>query len=1129
MQKKENKIFYSATDLVNFMQCEHRTTMDMINLETPMERAEASEEMRLIQDRGFDHEHEYVKRLKNEAEHVAEITADDFNEAVVETIEALKKGAGVIYQATLRDGCFIGHADFLRRIDNPSRLGDYSYEVMDTKLSRTAKPAYIIQLCFYSELLSKIQGRDPESIYLVLGDMREEKFRCADYAKYYASIKREFIEKVDSNNRDTYPEPCELCDMCDWREICARRWEEDDHPCQVANITKIQTNRLSDAGAETLKELALLPEGTRIPKMASETLKKLRHQASLQLHKRETGEDICELLPLDPDGIRGFARLPKPDEGDIFFDMEGDPLEAGGLEYLFGVYYKDCDSYKYRAFWGHNRVQEKKAFEDFMDFLTKRLKKYPNAHIYHYAHYEETALKRLMCLHGTKEAEVDNLLRKKKLVDLFKVVREGIRVSEPGYSIKNIEKFYIKGEREGEVTTALGSVVYYERWRQEKNPGLLNQIEDYNENDCRSTYLLREWLLERRPGDIAWFNPADEEQEKPGEEDTLTDTERLLIPYREALSDTLPEERNDWTEENRMNELIYYLLDFHRRADKPGYWELFSREEMTDDEAIEDPECLGRLQIDREKPPFQDKRSYVYTYSFDDQDTKIKTGDGCVRVGVESRDPVNNLVVDENNRKVTFRYAANRPELPDIISIGPSGPLDTSSIRGALRRFADSIIKNDNSYPALKKLLKRESPVIKGLRRGSPIIDESKNILEQTIRQVEKLDDSYVFIQGPPGSGKTFTGGHVIVNLLQKGYRVGVTSNSHKAINNLLSKVEAVAVEKEFGFSGVKKSDRINEDSCLNGKLIRDVFGYDEIESGGHQLVAGTAWLFSREALDRRLDFLIVDEAGQVALGNLIAMGTSARNIVLLGDQMQLGQPIQGVHPGDSGMSCLDYLLYGKATIPLEMGIFLKTTWRMHPDVCRFISDAVYDGRLLPEPENEKQALILNKNAPPALKPCGVQYLPVEHDGCSQSSEEEAGAISEMYESLLKQQYRDKHGKKHKMSHRNILVVAPYNMQVNLLNRVLPDGARVGTVDKFQGQEAEAVIVSMTTTSEEYLPRHIEFLYSKNRLNVALSRARCFSILVANQLLMSIKCKTIDQMALVNTLCWVRDYSELSD
>jgi len=254
-------------------------------------------------------------------------------------------------------------------------------------------------------------------------------------------------------------------------------------------------------------------------------------------------------------------------------------------------------------------------------------------------------------------------------------------------------------------------------------------------------------------------------------------------------------------------------------------------------------------------------------------------------------------------------------------------------------------------------------------------------------------------------------------------------------------------------------------------------------------------------------------------------MGTSTKNIVLLGDQMQLGRPIQGVHPGDSGLSTLDYLMQGRATIPPEMGIFLATSWRMHPDVCRFISDAVYDGRLIPEKENAKQKLLLKNGHHPILKPSGVVYLPVAHDDCSQSSDEEAAAIDEIYENLLDQYYTDKSGKEHKISGENILVVAPYNMQVNLLKRVLPFSARVGTVDKFQGQEAEVVIVSMATSSEDDLPRYIEFLYSKNRLNVALSRAKCLSILVANPNLMSIRCRTIDQMKLVNTLCWVREYS----
>ena len=240
---------------------------------------------------------------------------------------------------------------------------------------------------------------------------------------------------------------------------------------------------------------------------------------------------------------------------------------------------------------------------------------------------------------------------------------------------------------------------------------------------------------------------------------------------------------------------------------------------------------------------------------------------------------------------------------------------------------------------------------------------------------------------------------------------------------------------------------------------------------------------------------------------------------------MQLGQPIQGVHPGRSGESTLEYLLDGEATIKPDRGVFLDTTWRMHEDVCRLISEAVYDSRLKPEKRNQNQRLLLNSNAHSCLKPSGVSFVPIEHDGCSQKSREEADLIKEILESLIQQSYRDRDGNEHRMTLENIMVVAPYNMQVNLLKRVLPKGARVGTVDKFQGQESEVVIISMTTSSGEYLPRRIEFLYSKNRLNVAISRARTLAILVVNPSLLSIKCNTIDQMGLVNTLCWARNYS----
>jgi uncharacterized protein len=278
-------------------------------------------------------------------------------------------------------------------------------------------------------------------------------------------------------------------------------------------------------------------------------------------------------------------------------------------------------------------------------------------------------------------------------------------------------------------------------------------------------------------------------------------------------------------------------------------------------------------------------------------------------------------------------------------------------------------------------------------------------------------------------------------------------------------------------------------------------------------------------ALEHSLDYLFVDEAGQVSLANLVASGTAAKNVLFEDDPMQLGQPIQGVHPGRSGESTLNYLLDGLATIPPDRGIFLPTTWRMHADVCRFISEAVYDARLHPEPANQRQQLLLDSRAHPALRPTGIVCLPLEHDGNSQRSAEEADAIRALYASLLEQRFRNKQGEERRMAADNILVVAPYNSQVNLLRSVLPPGARVGTIDKFQGQEAEAVLISMATSSGDYLPRNIEFLYDKNRLNVAISRAKCLAVVVASPALLHIKCGTPEQMELVNTLCWVSSFA----
>ena len=311
-----------------------------------------------------------------------------------------------------------------------------------------------------------------------------------------------------------------------------------------------------------------------------------------------------------------------------------------------------------------------------------------------------------------------------------------------------------------------------------------------------------------------------------------------------------------------------------------------------------------------------------------------------------------------------------------------------------------------------------------------------------------------------------------------------------------------------------------------NGSIIEDTTDNGEAAEGGHDLIAGTAWLFAREELDQQLDYLFIDEAGQVSLANTVAMGVSAKNVILVGDQMQLSQPLKGSHPGRSGLSALEHLLDGAATVPPERGIFLSKTRRMHPDLCRFISDAFYDGRLTPEAGNERQRLILNPNADPALAPTGLRFISIEHEGCSQKSEPEADRVRQLYQSLLGQRWTDREGQVRPIGVDDILVVSPYNMQVNLLRSRLPEGARVGTVDKFQGQEAAVVLISMATSSGDDLPRQIEFLYSRNRLNVAISRARCLAVIVASPRLLETSCSTIEQLRLVNALCWAKNFAD---
>ncbi len=1032
-------------------------------------------------------------------------------------------GADVIYQGALLGAPWHGFSDFLLRVNHtPSSLGDYAYEVADTKLAHQAKPKHVVQLCVYSRLIAAEQGVMPTHTHIVLGNGERVSLRVADFLHYCDIARERFESFVTPPIAGTTAEPCGHCGMCRWHARCDAEWEAADHLSLVANISRSQIKKLHTAGVTTMGQLGALPTSATIPKVQTATLDRLRQQARLQSSKRASGADSIELLAVTEG--RGFGRLPRPSDGDLFFDMEGDPLyDDGGLEYLFGFNVRQGDDTRFVPFWAHDRAAEQAAFEGAVDLITARLAADPHAHVYHYAAYEESALKRLAMRHGTREAEVDGLLRNNKLVDLYKVVREGLRTSEPAYSLKNMEHFFAPA-RQGNVTDAAGSVVVYERWRKLQDPALLTAIGDYNAFDCASTRQCRDWLIGLRPADVAWYTGPPAEPAQADRDAARVDAEQQTAALRQALVNDAPPEDRAW------RELVGHLLDYHRREARPEWWEYFTRVGLTSEQLLGDSACLGDLLADPAHPPAKEKRSMVYTFTFPPQEHKFAVGNTPDRAGTgEAAGEI--IELDETAGRIRIKVGPSRSRLVDGDSLVPPGPIDDAPLRDAIARFAQAVVNGDPTrYAAVRAVLGRTLPRVTGLAPGDAIVPGTGDPLAECIDAIGRLDDSYLSVQGPPGTGKSTTAAHTIVELLRRHKRVGVASNSHKAINNLLAAIERVAAERGVSFNGVKKSS--DADQFLNGTgMIADTTDAKQARSADRQLIAGTAWTFVHPDLDGALDYLFIDEAGQVSLANVVAMGVSARNLVLVGDQMQLSQPTKAVHPGGSGVSALDHLLGDVATVPRERGIFLGVTWRLPPDLCRFVSDTFYEGRLKPAAGNERQRLVwdapftLGAGASAtdslALPSSGLRYVPVAHDGCAQDSEEEAEVIRHTFATLLRQRWIDRHGVERAIEVGDVLVVSPYNMQVALLRSVLPAGARVGTVDRFQGQEAAVVLVSMTSSSGEDMPRGVDFLFSRNRLNVAISRARCLAVVFASPRLMEITCRTVDQMRLVNTLCGV--------
>ncbi|MDE0531122.1 MAG: TM0106 family RecB-like putative nuclease [Albidovulum sp.] len=1119
----------SATDLSGHLSCIHLTQLDAEVARGVRAKPKNRDPLlEILRERGDLHEQAYLDHLERTGYEVVRIEGGSLEEKrAEETVAAIRCGAAIISQGVLVNGRWGGRADILRRVDTPSDLGDWSYEVIDTKLARETKAGSVLQLCLYTDLLAKAQGVVPAFMYVVApwSDFEPQAFRSNDYLAYYRLVRRSLEAAVaDDADAQTYPDIRRHCEICRWRRDCDAVRRADDHLCLVAGMSGLQIEELRRRDITTVTELAAepLPLTWKPERGAVNTYERLREQARVQVTARETRAPVYE--PLEPMAGHGLARLPEPSAGDVFFDLEGDPyVGEGGLEYLFGhAAFDDQGAPQYAARWALTRGEEKRAFEEFVDGIIARWQQYPDMHIYHFAPYEPVALKRLMGRYATREEEIDRMLRAGLLVDLHGVVRGGIRASAESYSLKELEQFHSfeRAINLPEANRALAQVQACLEFAGVE--GLTGEcrtaVQDYNRDDCLSTLGLRDWLEDVRNEQIeAGARIERPEAGKGDPSEAISAWQERVNALTERLTGNVPVGGEDRTVGQQAQWLLANIADWHRREDKSVWWEYFRLSELSADDLVDERNALADL-------VFVDAvggtaRTPVHRYRFPGQETDLRDGKALMSVGGEKFGKLETISFEDRTVDIKKRMDSVDRHPPAVFSHELVGTRVLSeSLVGIGEYVAENGVEGDGAYSVARDLLLRQRPRVS----GAPLQSDGETTVEAALRIAPLLEGGVLPIQGPPGAGKTFTGARMICALVEAGARVGITANSHKVIRNLLDEVARAAEEGGTDLTAIQKSAELEADLDRLRVTTRneDVF---EALAGDCQVAGGTAWLWARPDAQSAVDALFVDEAAQMSLANVLAVSPAADGLVLIGDPQQLEQPIQGSHPDGTAVSALDHVLGGRPTIEADRGLFLEQTWRLHPDICAFTSEMFYEGRLHPRPGLENQRIVCDG----PVQGSGLRYLPVDHDGNQSSSPEEADMVLALVRTLIEEgaAWIDRDGDERPLRIEDMLIIAPYNAQVFALQERLP-GARIGTVDKFQGQEAPLVIYSMATSAPTDAPHGMEFLYSLNRLNVATSRARCASVLVANPALFEPECRTPRQMRLANAFCRYREMAE---
>ncbi|HSF37277.1 MAG TPA: TM0106 family RecB-like putative nuclease [Nocardioides sp.] len=1158
------RLVISASDLRTASACEFALVRDLDVLLGRAEKVPSPPDPMADRIIALGNEHEQVELRRLVESHRGRIvqferpgyTRDELERAHTQTVAALSSpDTEVVYQATFFDGGLVGHADFLERTAD-------GWLVSDTKLARTESVPALLQIAAYAAMLGTAGVPTAPVARLVVGSGDVRDFSLDDIVPVYLS-RRARLDAILADHRAAdvaapWGDPRWLaCGRC---EVCEPEVEAARDLLLVAGMRGPTRRRLRDEGVTTIEQLAVRTDP--VPEVRARTLTKLREQARLQLEQERDPEGgvRSEVVCTEP-----LRLMPAPSPGDVFFDFEGDPLwsERGssvwGLEYLFGIVEVDTGAPVFRAFWAHDRVEERQALIDFVSWLGQRRRRWPDLHVYHYAPYETAALLRLAARHGVCEDEVDQLLRDGVFVDLFAVVRSSIRVSQRSYSIKKLEPLYM-GAREAAVTNAADSIVVYHQYtaatvagRVDEAAVLLREIADYNRDDCESTWLLRNWLLAQGAAagvDRTSTTAGSESAEGAGAALVPTDQRRALIDLesrvRAPLDGVKPHER---TPEQQAVALVASSVLFHAREDKPAWQAHFERLRTPVNDWRSSDGCFvvegGEVVQDWHKPPRARSArrvvrldgepmrnialpagARVSTVYADPPPEGITTLPGHANASssagatvIETRDEIGangrlhqSLLVEE----LMPSGGSGHAELP--VALVPAGMIGTKSIDDALAEVARAVADAHDGLPraAGLDLLARRSP---RLVSGAPLPmvgSGSTRHLDAITAALLGSDASYLAVQGPPGTGKTHVASQAIVRLvLEHGWRVGVTSQSHKAIENVLRAVVAAGVPA----AQVGKATHGTTDAPWTSLARADDlagFAAEHRAAGRGYVIGGTAWdLTNTKRVQRgELDLVVIDEAGQFSLAKTLACSVAGSRLLLLGDPQQLPQVSSGTHPDPVDASALGWLVGGEPVLAPEFGYFLETTWRMHPALTAAVSRLSYAGRLRSE-ESVTAARTLGGVHP------GLHVRLVDHHDNSTSSPEEADAVVALVRELLEHSWHDPDGPRgpagpQPLEQRDILVITPYNGQVGQLRHTLDDAGfdevPVGTVDKFQGQEAAVAILSMAASSHTDVSRGMGFLLDRHRLNVAVSRGKHCAFIVRSEVLTDFAPRTPDEL-----------------